>query len=358
MPPTTPSVIAPTSAPAGTREENGGSAQRRRSDAITADFRPGSFALRDTWLPLAHLRQIGRRPVRRTMHGLPVYLWREGGSLRATENSQADIERGRRRASEYTGGTGGYPLAERYGYAWVWYGDPAAASPDLVPRVPHVPPDGVPRHMQAEVVFDCSYELICENLLDLTHADFLHSWLTGDPLSDKDEITVSSTSETVTMTRIAIGRRTPKAQRHITKSQTQDLVAVTIVHVRSGVCLLHGDFRPGMSVRMLHPVNQELPDRCRTPVSFNVQKSSRIVRHAFPFSAHIVGSQDNWAVRPQNALYQGTEHRRDSSSRFDAAGLRFRKTHGQLVERQRQGDYSYLADGDPGRDVAGELRLD
>jgi hypothetical protein len=82
-----------------------------------------------------------------------------------------------------------------------------------------------------------------------------------------------------------------------------------------------------------------------------------MVRHAFPFSAHIVGSQDNWAVRPQNALYQGTEHCKDSSSRFDAAGLRFRKTHGQLVERQRQGDYSYLADGDPGRDVSGDLRL-
>jgi phenylpropionate dioxygenase-like ring-hydroxylating dioxygenase large terminal subunit len=361
MPPTRPTAVAPaaTRAPERTGEAaaNGAVAARRRSDAITADFRPGSFALRDTWLPLAHLRQIGRRPVCRTMHGRPVYLWRDGGTLRATEDSRADIEGDRRRASEFTGGTGDYPLAERYGYAWVWYGDPAAASPELVPRVPHVPADGVPRHMQAEVVFDCSYELICENLLDLTHADFLHSWLTGDPLSDNDEITVSSTSETVTMTRTAIGRRTPKAQRHITKSETQDLVAVTLVHVRSGVCLLHGDFRPGMSVRMLHPVNQELPDRCRTPVSFNVQQSSRMVRHAFPFSAHIVGSQDNWAVRPQNALYRGTEHCKDSSSRFDAAGLRFRKIHGQLVERQRQGDHSYLCDGDPGRDVSAELQL-
>lgn len=350
-------AATPVPGPASETAASGAVAPRRRSDAITADFKPGSFALRDTWLPLAHVRQVGRRPVRRAMHGLPVYLWRDGGRFRATEDSRSDIERGRRRASEFTGGTGDYPLAERYGYAWVWYGDPAAASLELIPMVPHIPLDGVPRHMQADVVFDCSYELICENLLDLTHADFLHSWLTGDPLSDNDEITVSSTSETVTMTRTAVGRRTPKAQRSISKSPTQDLVAVTLVHVRSGVCLLHGDFRPGMSVRMLHPVTPELPGRCRTAVSFNVQKSSRMVRHLFPFSAHIVGGQDNWAVRPQNRLYQGTDPRRDSSSRFDAAGLRFRKVHNQLVERQRQGDYSYLPDGDPGRDVTGELRL-
>jgi hypothetical protein len=278
--------------------------------------------------------------------------------LTAYEDSPRDRSRGRLRASEFTGGSGRYPLVERCGYAWVWYGDPASASADLVPSVPHMPVNGgLPRHFAATVVFDCSYELVCENLLDLTHADFLHSWLTGDSLSEHDEISVTSTSETVTMTRTAIGRPTPKAQRALARSPRQDLCAVTHVNVRSGVCLLHGDFNPGMSVRMMHPVNPESPNRSRTPVTFDVHDCPALARHVFPFTAHVVGNQDNWAVRPQNALYQDHTGVKDMNSRFDAAGLRYRKVYAELVARQLREDYSYLADGDPARDVTAELRL-
>jgi hypothetical protein len=340
-----------------TANETGG-APRSRSSAITAGFRPGAFALRDTWFPVIQTVLVGRRPVRRVIHGRPIYVSRENGALAAFEDSPRDRTRGRLRASEFTGGTGRYPLAERYGYAWIWYGDPASASADLVPCVPHLPVNGgLPRHFMGNVVFDCSYELVCENLLDLTHADFLHSWLTGDTLSEHDEISVESTSETVTMTRTATGRPTPRAQRALARSDRQDLCAVTLVHVRSGVCLLHGDFDPGMSVRMLHPVNPESPSRARTPVTFDVRDTSKLARHVFPFTAHVVGSQDNWAVRPQNTLYAGQDGPKDMNSRFDAAGLRYRKVYAELVERQQRGDYSYLADGDPARDVSRQLGL-
>jgi hypothetical protein len=331
--------------------------RRSRSASITADFRPGAFALRDAWFPVVQSRMVRRRPVLRSIHGRPMYVSRQNGVLCATEDSDRDRDRGRLRASEFTGGTGRYPVVERYGYAWVWYGDPDNASPDLIPNIPHLPVDGgLPRHFLGNVVFDCSYELVCENLLDLTHADFLHSWLTGDSLSEDDEISVESTSETVTMVRTAIGRPVPKAQRALAKSDKQDLRAVTMVHVRSGVCILHGDFRPGMSVRMLHPTNPESPTRTRTAVTFNVQNTSEVARQLFPLSAHIVGRQDNWALVPQNPLYLQTEEK-DMNSRFDAAGLRYRKVLHELVERQRRGDYSYLADGDPGRDVSEALGL-
>ncbi|WP_018636354.1 hypothetical protein [Parafrankia elaeagni] len=332
---------------------------RRRSTSITTDFRPGSFGLRDTWFPVAHTSLVGRRGLRRAIHGLPVHLWRSEGSLVASEDSPADRERGRRRASSFTGGSGFYPSVERYGYVWVWYGDPANASPDLIPAIPFLPEDrGLRRHQLANVVFDCSYELVCENLLDLTHADYLHSSLTGDALSDDDVVEVTSTSETVTMTRTATGRRTPKAQRQLAKSEFQDFRAVTLVYVRSGVCLLHGDFRPGMSVRMVHPANPESTNRCRTTVSFNPQRGPAWARAMMPLSAHLVGRQDNWALKPQNSLYLRPDGEKDLNSRFDTAGLRYRRLFLALVERQIRGDTSYLADGDPGRDVTAELGLD
>jgi Vanillate O-demethylase oxygenase C-terminal domain len=327
------------------------------SSRAPARFEPGSFALRDTWLPLIHTARVRRRPVRRAMHGQPVIFTRDhSGRVKATKHAPG--EGGLNGTDGEFTKEGEYPVVERYGYAWVWYGNPDSASDELVPRVPHIPEEGLPRWFQQDVVFDCTYELVCENLLDLTHADFLHSALTGDALSEDDEIAVESTSETVTMTRTAHGRPIPKAQRRLAgDAKTQNLRAVTLTHVRSGVCLLHGDFNPGMDIRMLHPVNPESNTRCRTPVTFNPKEMPLLGRLAFPRSAHIVGRQDNWALRSQNAAYLRPRQLSDLSSRFDKADLRYRKVYQQLIGRQREGDYSYLADGDPGRDVREELGL-
>jgi phenylpropionate dioxygenase-like ring-hydroxylating dioxygenase large terminal subunit len=329
------------------------------STAGMRDFRPGSYALRNTWIPLVHTARVHRRPVRRLMHGEPVFVWRDRGALRATEDSPFDIERGRRRASDFTNGSGDYPLVERYGYAWVWYGDPADASADLVPNVPHIPVEGMPIYMQGSVVFDCSYELVCENLLDLTHADYLHSDLTGDPLGEDDQVTVESTSETVTMVRTARDRPISKLQRMwVSKDvEVQDVRLTTLVHVRSGVCILHGNFDPGLSVRMLHPANPETSTRCRTTVTYNPKGEPAWALKAFPLATHMVGRQDNWALREQNKFYVQGNDMKDLNSRFDRAAVRYRKVFQDLVNRQMHGDVSYADDGHPSRDVYEEMGL-
>jgi hypothetical protein len=325
---------------------------------VVRGYRPGSFALRDAWFPLVHAARVRKRPVRRPVHGQPVFFWRDRGSVRATAASPYDRERGRLRASELTNADGEYPTIERYGYVWVWYGDPASASPDLVPNVPHIPLEGLPVRMQGNVVFDCSYELVCENLLDLTHADYLHSALTGDPLGENDQITVDSTSETVTMVRTASNRPVPKLQRPFVRgAETQDVRLTTLVHVRSGVCILHGDYTPGISVRMLHPVNPESATRCRTNVTYNPQHCPTLMRNMFPLTSHMVGRQDNWAMRKQNGSYIRGDDLKDLNSRFDRAAVRYRRVYQDLVTRQQRGDTSYLPDGDPGRDVYEEMGL-
>lgn len=320
-------------------------------------FRPGEFALRDAWFPLVHSVQVGRRPVRRTVHGQPVVFWRDSAGLHACEDVPGTPVRARR-ASEFTGGSGSYPVVERYGYVWVWYGNPEHASLEVLPCIPHMPEQGMPRRFQGTVIFDCTYELVCENLLDLTHADFLHSSLTGDALSEDDVIEVESTSETVTMVRTARGRPIPKMQKAMARgATTQNVRAVTITYVRSGLCVLHGDFNPGMSIRMVHPTNPESRTRSRVPATFNPQHLPALGRALFPLSAHPVGRQDNWAIRRQNDNYLRATQDADLSSRFDKAGLRYRKVYQQLVARQVNGDFSYLPDGHIGRDTSEELGL-
>jgi len=317
------------------------------------DFRPGAFALRNTWFALIHSSIVKGRPIRRAVHGKPVFFWRdEYGSLHATDYNPAHRSERHASTNEFTADDGNYSLVERYGYAWIWYGDPAEESLDLLPPIPFIPLDGMPRSRCVSAVFDCSYELSVENLLDLTHADFLHSELTGDPLAEDDQIDVQATSETITMTRTALNRSVPKMQRPLVRgAESQDVRFVTHVHVRSGLCLLHANFDPGPSVWLAQPVNPESRTRTRTVVSFNFDRCSSLVELVWTLTGHRVGWQDNWALRAQNPRYIGDESQRDLSCRFDRAGLRYRKAYQDLVRRQQEGDYSYLDDGDPGRDI-------
>src|SRR5574343_1243244 len=69
---------------------------------------------------------------------------------------------------------GSHPVAERYGFVWVWPGDAALARVEDIP-VPiwHGKPDwaygGGLYHMK------CDFRLLVDNLMDLTHETYVHS---------------------------------------------------------------------------------------------------------------------------------------------------------------------------------------
>jgi hypothetical protein len=63
-------------------------------------------------------------------------------------------------------------------------------------------------------------------------------------------------------------------------------------------------------------------------------------------------------LRPQNRRYLEECDRVDFSSRFDAAGLTYRRRFKALVERQKRGDFSYQSDCDPGADISRILQVE
>lgn len=67
-----------------------------------------------------------------------------------------------------------YPLAERWGCVWIWMGDPAQAREDkLIDAFRYMTEPGwTPVHGVKEVAG--GYELVIDNLMDLTHIPFLH----------------------------------------------------------------------------------------------------------------------------------------------------------------------------------------
>jgi phenylpropionate dioxygenase-like ring-hydroxylating dioxygenase large terminal subunit len=72
-----------------------------------------------------------------------------------------------------------YPVVERHTLLWVWIGD-EQADRDLIPDFSHLD-EGAPgifSHRDAMII-DVDYRLMSDNLLDLSHVNFLHEGLLG-----------------------------------------------------------------------------------------------------------------------------------------------------------------------------------
>ena len=66
-----------------------------------------------------------------------------------------------------------FPVAERYSALWIWMGDPVRADPDSI-----VPFEfNMPEHWHVgtgHMLINAHYELETDNILDLSHIEFMH----------------------------------------------------------------------------------------------------------------------------------------------------------------------------------------
>lgn len=86
-----------------------------------------------------------------------------------------------------------YPLEERHGMLWIWPGDPARADSELIPDYwyyDHPDWDTDTQYMHVKG----NYMLLVDNLLDLSHTNFVHAGILGDP--DRAPRTVNKTERT------------------------------------------------------------------------------------------------------------------------------------------------------------------
>src|SRR5206468_1184263 len=67
-----------------------------------------------------------------------------------------------------------YPLVERFNWVWIWMGDPKRADPALIPNwwwADH-PDWACAKPDRLHVA--CNYQLINDNVLDVTHLVYVH----------------------------------------------------------------------------------------------------------------------------------------------------------------------------------------
>ncbi|HVV12981.1 aromatic ring-hydroxylating dioxygenase subunit alpha [Amycolatopsis sp.] len=183
-----------------------------------------SFA-RDQWYVAAYGREIGRELFARTILGEPLVFYRTvAGEVVALADrcvhrrfplSESRLD-GDRIVCGYHGFTydqagscvsvpgqsriprtarvPSYPVVEQDSFVWVWIGDRDLAAETPVPRAPWLADPGYTTVSGMEPL-KARYELLVDNLLDLSHETYLHGGYIGTPEVAETPITTEVDEE-------------------------------------------------------------------------------------------------------------------------------------------------------------------
>lgn len=177
------------------------------------------------WYVAAYGEEVGRELLARTVCGEPLVLYRtEGGAAVALADrcvhrryplskSRLDGDRivcgyhgftydaggrcvfvpGQKRVPR-TARVGAYPVVEQDSFVWVFIGDPALADAAAIPRAPWLADPGYATVRGMEPLA-ARYELLVDNLMDLSHETYLHGGYIGTPEVAETPITTEVDDE-------------------------------------------------------------------------------------------------------------------------------------------------------------------
>ena len=163
-----------------------------------------------------------------------------------------------------------YPVVERHHWIWIWLGDPAKADPALIEDF-HWMDDPAWRARGERLDLKGNYLLIVENLLDLTHLQFVHPTTLGTQAIAGNPIKTERDGSRVRVTRWMLDHPAPpffqKAggiapDRHVDRWQIIDypppaFVRLDVGCARTGTGAPEGDRSQGISMRNLNAITPE-----------------------------------------------------------------------------------------------------
>jgi phenylpropionate dioxygenase-like ring-hydroxylating dioxygenase large terminal subunit len=98
-----------------------------------------------------------------------------------------------------------YPVEEKHSLLWIWMGDKDAADPALIPDFGLLDPDsGYLVSKRDGITMQASYELIVDNLMDLSHTAVVHDGILGNENTIKANLTIEQDGSAV-----SVGRSIP-----------------------------------------------------------------------------------------------------------------------------------------------------
>lgn len=92
-----------------------------------------------------------------------------------------------------------FACQERHAAVWIWLGS-ETANPALIPDYSFIDRTPVEARVKGYLHSSADYRLMVDNIMDLTHADFLHATLLGGGINTRAQSSVQQSGDTVTIT--------------------------------------------------------------------------------------------------------------------------------------------------------------
>lgn len=165
-----------------------------------------------------------------------------------------------------------YPAVERWKTVWLWMGEPSRADESLIPDLWWLD-DARWTGANGYVHLDANYQLLVDNLLDLSHVSFVHrETLAGSPEEAAIPLTTESDGATVRVGRWMLGLDPPpmfaaarggfpgKVDRwqHVTWRPPATVV-LDVGCAEAGTGAMQGDRSRGISMWSNHLITPETP---------------------------------------------------------------------------------------------------
>ena len=254
-----------------------------------------------------------------------------------------------------------YPVVERHTMLWIWMGTDAPDA-SLIPDFSYLDP-GSPGVLskRESLEMNVDYQLVIDNLLDLSHASFLHRGVLGDPSTLDCEIDIDSTESSVTVTRTRSNIAPSKLFDLMYRNDGEPVDTWSIMRWDAPSCLRHeagicppgADRDDGITVIGTHLVTPAANGKCTyhvaavrlgaSPASDDAEISAQLsALRRFAFD-----EQDRPILEAQQRAYDlagGPDSLRPVMLSIDAAPLRARRVLAKIVAGEIQDEIDDLVD--------------
>jgi vanillate O-demethylase monooxygenase subunit len=248
-----------------------------------------------------------------------------------------------------------YPTIERGGLVFIWMGDPKRADPEGLPDLFELGLTDARFHVDIGGlnVWNNRYQLINENLLDLSHIEFLHFGTIGTPNVAASPVVTTGRGNAIEASRtIHNDRATPLHTRALGIEGAMDRTTRSLFYAPGAHVTQVLMVAPGSNARFGDPgyfgefKQAHLITPSTAGVTYYFWSIARTARDDAETSAFMlqafrtVFAQDGVALEAQERSLRGDPHFHELSCKADEAAIKARKLLAELMRAERQTEVS------------------
>jgi phenylpropionate dioxygenase-like ring-hydroxylating dioxygenase large terminal subunit len=204
-----------------------------------------------------------------------------------------------------------YPVTERHGAVWIWMGDTASAEAALIPDYAFLETTPATARFRGYLPTEANYQLVVDNIMDLSHVDHLHAGTLGGGAISRTKINVTELNDGRLHVKWMSPNEVPPPVfgAHLPNPTANADVWTEVVWSAPGNMLLHTGASPvgrpmeeGVDTHNLHLVTPR--DEMHTHYFFAATRSFNVMDAGFnAFTAGLIQNifvtEDKWMLEAQ-----------------------------------------------------------